>query len=119
MDIAIIIIFGVILFASVYGNFNLIKKCEKLDEDNEKKDKYIKALSTAINEADKRLKEIDSKGIFKNDDEIGWIFKNILYIQELLNMYNLNEDRTDTPREPEIIYKSQTQTKEEAQAKNY
>ena len=38
----------------------------------------------------KKIKEIDSKQIFQSDDEIGWFFKGIKEIQDLINEYNIN-----------------------------
>ena len=38
---------------------------------------------------DQRLKKVDDKGVFQSDDEIGWMFKEILKIQEALNEFTL------------------------------
>ena len=42
-----------------------------------------------INECVKRLKQVDNKGIFYADDEIGWFFKEVQKIQEALNEFTL------------------------------
>ena len=52
---------------------NLLKKNEKLED-------FIAKQSEAINACDQRLKKIDDKGIFRSDDEVGWIFKEIIKI---------------------------------------
>ena len=65
-----------------FSLFNLLKKNETLED-------FITKQSDAVNECDKRLKEIDSKGIFYADDEIGWFFKEIKKIQEALNEFTL------------------------------
>ena len=65
-----------------FALYNLLKKNEALED-------FISKQSEAINECDKRLKEIDSKGIFYADDEIGWFFKEIKKIQEALNEFTL------------------------------
>ena len=65
-----------------FALFNLLKKNETLED-------FITKQSDAVNECDKRLKEIDSKGIFYADDEIGWFFKEIKKIQEALNEFTL------------------------------
>jgi len=43
-----------------------------------------------MTESNKKIKEIDSKQIFQSDDEIGWFFKGIKEIQDLINEYNIN-----------------------------
>ena len=65
-----------------FALFNLLKKNETLED-------FIAKQSDAINECDKRLNEIDKKGIFYADDEIGWFFKEVKRIQEALNEFTL------------------------------
>ena len=61
-----------------FALYNLLKKNENLED-------FIAKQSEAINECDKRLKEVDNKNIFYADDEIGWFFKEVKKIQEALN----------------------------------
>lgn len=90
-------ILGWVLFCiALYAVINLTSKCEKLEEMNMIKDDYVNKLSVAIHMASEKLKEIDQKETFKGDDEVGWFFKNILYIQETLNEFNLNKDGSNT-----------------------
>ena len=48
----------------------------------------------------KRLKEIDDKGAFSSDDEIGWFFTYVDQVQSLLKQYvtenvvDLNDKKT-------------------------
>ena len=65
-----------------FALFNLLKKNEALED-------FIAKQSEAINECDSRLKQIDDKGIFYADDEIGWFFKELKKIQEALNEFTL------------------------------
>jgi hypothetical protein len=69
---------------------NILKKNEKLEQMILDQQIYIDQFSQAIEYSDIKLKELDAKNTFKGDDEIGWFFKNILYIQELLNDFKLN-----------------------------
>ena len=62
---------------------NLLVKNEKLED-------FIAKQSEAVNACDQRLKQIDSKGIFYADDEIGWFFEEVKKIQEALNEFTLN-----------------------------
>ena len=75
----ILIIITTILSFALY---NLLKKNEILED-------FIAKQSEAINTCDRRLKEIDDKGIFYADDQIGWFFKEVQKIQEALNEFTL------------------------------
>ena len=65
-----------------FALYNLLKKNETLED-------FIAKQSEAVNECDKRLQQIDDKGIFYSDDEIGWFFKEVKKIQEALNEFIL------------------------------
>ena len=39
-----------------------------------------------------KLKEIDAKGSFESDDEVGFFFKHILFIQGELNKFKTNRN---------------------------
>ena len=65
-----------------FALYNLLKKNETLED-------FIAKQSEAVNECDKRLQQIDDKGIFYSDDEIGWFFKEVQKIQEALNEFTL------------------------------
>jgi hypothetical protein len=80
--ITLSIILAVVVTASIFIIRNLIQKNEKLED-------FISKQSEAINACDKRLKEVDDKGIFYADDEIGWFFKELQKIQEALNEFTL------------------------------
>jgi|TARA_R110001592_G_scaffold100984_5_gene286045 hypothetical protein len=82
-----ILVFGVIF----YIIWNLMRKNEKLEDAINKRDGYIDQLSKIMSDSNRKIKEIDSKQIFESDDEIGWFFKGIKEIQELINEYNLNK----------------------------
>ena len=68
-----------------------MRKNEKLEDALIKRDKYIDDMSIIMSESNRKIKEIDSKQIFESDDEIGWFFKGIKEIQELINEYNINK----------------------------
>ncbi len=80
--ITLSIILAVVLTASFFIIRNLIVKNERLED-------FITKQSEAITACDKRLKEIDDKGIFYADDQIGFFFKEVQKIQEALNEFTL------------------------------
>tara|TARA_B100000424_G_C22689404_1_gene376925 strand:- start:375 stop:629 length:255 start_codon:yes stop_codon:yes gene_type:complete len=81
--IIITIILVIIVTAMGFALRNLLVKNEKLED-------FIAKQSEAVNACDQRLKQIDSKGIFYADDEIGWFFEEVKKIQEALNEFTLN-----------------------------
>jgi hypothetical protein len=88
----ILINVGILIFGLIfYIIWNLMRKNEKLEDALIKRDKYIDDMSIIMSESNRKIKEIDSKQIFESDDEIGWFFKGIKEIQELINEYNINK----------------------------
>jgi len=81
----------IVLGVNFYVIWNLLKKNEKLEDTNIQQDDYIQNISILMSESNRKIKEIDSKQIFESDDEIGWFFKGIKEIQELINEYNINK----------------------------
>jgi hypothetical protein len=81
----------IVLGVNFYVIWNLLKKNERLEDVNIQQDDYIQNISTLMSESNRKIKEIDSKQIFESDDEIGWFFKGIKEIQELINEYNINK----------------------------
>ena len=76
------IILTAVIITSIFIILNLIKKTERLED-------FITKQSEAIQACDKRLKEIDDKGMFYADDQIGFFFKEVKKIQEALNEFTL------------------------------
>ena len=76
------IILAVVITTSFFIIRNLIIKNERLED-------FISKQSEAIEACDKRLKQIDDKGIFYADDQIGWFFEEVKKIQEALNEFTL------------------------------
>ena len=61
---------------------NVVKKNEVLED-------FITKQSDAIDSCNNRLKNIDDRGLFVADDEIGWFFTEVKKIQEALNEFRL------------------------------
>ena len=87
--ITLSIILAVVLASSFFIIRNLILKNEKLEDIRTEYENFISKQSEAIQACDKRLKEIDDKGIFYADDQIGFFFKEVQKIQEALNEFTL------------------------------
>ena len=82
---------GLLVFGTIsYIIWNLLRKNERQEDIISTQDEYIQTISNLMSESNKKIKEIDSKQIFQSDDEIGWFFKGIKEIQDLINEYNIN-----------------------------
>ena len=82
MEIILIILLTLSVSISFVAIRNLIKKNEAMED-------FINKQSDAIAACDTRLKQIDQKGVFYADDEIGWFFEEVKKIQEALNEFRM------------------------------
>ena len=89
MEMILSIILTTVVITAFFIIRNLIIKSEKQEDILEKYENFISKQSEAIQICNQRLKEIDNKGIFYSDDEIGWFFKELQKIQEALNEFTL------------------------------
>ena len=83
------IILAVVVVTSFFIIRNLLKQIEKLEDIQTEYENFITKQSEAINTCDQRLKQIDDRGIFSGDDQIGWFWDDIKKIQEALNEFTL------------------------------
>jgi hypothetical protein len=70
-----------------YTTFNLLRKNEKQEDILVGYMSYLNKISQTIEAADKKIQEIDIKGSFKSDDEVGFFFQQIQSIQTILNSF--------------------------------
>ena len=82
LSIILLIVLTIVITTSFFIIRNLILRNEKLED-------FITKQSEAIEACDLRLKQIDDKGIFYADDQIGFFFKEVQKIQEALNEFTL------------------------------
>ena len=82
MEIILVILLTLSISISFVAIRNLIKKNEAMED-------FINKQSDAIAACDTRLKQIDQKGVFYADDEIGWFFREVKKIQEALNEFRM------------------------------
>ena len=87
MEIIIISFLIVIVVILGFTTFNLLKKNERQEDILVEYMKYLDKISKVIEISDERLKKIDSLGRFESDDEVGYFFKSIKKIQNLLKNY--------------------------------
>jgi hypothetical protein len=87
------IIIGILGFLVVilgYTTFNLLRKNEQAEDIVISQSEFLNRMSSTIEDSQKRLDEIDEKGAFKSDDEIGWFFNEIKVLQKGLSQFKTN-----------------------------
>ena len=96
--ITLSIILGILVVILGFTTFNLLKKTEKQEDIITLRDEilisyqiYLNKVSDIIELSDKKLKEIDHKGSFESDDEIGFFFQSVKQLQETLNVFKIKD----------------------------
>jgi len=90
MIITIIIsVLSVLVILLTYTSYNLLKKNEKCEDMIKSYENYMTNLSNTIKFSNKKIKEIDRKGTFDSDDEVGFFFQQLKYLQEQLNDFKV------------------------------
>ena len=89
--ITLIIILGLTVVILGYTTFNLLKKNERQEDILAGYMAYLNKISGIIDFSSKKLKEIDHKGHFEADDEVGFFFQEIKQIQEILDEFNVKK----------------------------
>ena len=91
MEIILISILSALSIVLGFAVFNLMKKNEQQEDILVEYMKYLNKISKAIEVSDARLKKLDAQGRFKSDDEIGFFFKTVMIIQDLLNKFKIKD----------------------------
>jgi peptidoglycan hydrolase CwlO-like protein len=89
ISIILISILTVLVIVLGFTSYNLLKKYEAVEDIVNDYDTYITEFSNEVTSIEKRIKEIDAKGTFEGDDEIGWFFKQIKVIQNRLSKFKI------------------------------
>ena len=82
-----IIILSILVVVLGYTTFNLLKKNEKQEDILTGYMTYLNKISDTIELAETKMNEVDAKGSFKSDDEVGFFFEQIKTIQTALNSF--------------------------------
>lgn len=67
----------VIIAILCYALINLLKRNESYEDIMFSYQQYLNKISDIIDFSEKKLNEVDSKGTFKSDDEVGFFFEQI------------------------------------------
>jgi len=91
MILLTIVLLAVVVVVLGFTTRNLLRKNEKQEDILSSYMLYLDRISRCIELSDARLKEIDEKGTFKSDDEIGFFFDQVTQIQGILNEFQVKE----------------------------
>ena len=79
-----------------FTTFNLLRKLERYEDELTKRQdaiisyqEYINGLGSTVEFMNKRINEIDAKGTFSSDDEVGFFFERLKMLNDMLRPYNV------------------------------
>ena len=91
IETVVISVLVVLVVVLGFTTFNLLRKNEKQEDILAGYVTYLDQLSRIIEISDEKLKKIDERGIFKNDDEIGFMYEQIKELQRILSNFRVDK----------------------------
>lgn len=95
MNVTLYIIIGILVAISgtlVYIIRNLMVKVEQYEDVTVDQTQYLQNIPNIIGESDKHLQNLDEKGVFQSDDEVGEFFDQMKAVQDELDRYMLPDN---------------------------
>jgi hypothetical protein len=94
--IYIISILSILVVVLGFTTFNLLRKVEQSEDELKRRQdaiisyqEYINGLGSTVEFMTKRIKEIDAKGTFNSDDEVGFFFERLKMLNDMLRPYDV------------------------------
>jgi hypothetical protein len=84
------VLFGLIIIGAILIIRNLLLKVERYEDDILMKDEYIKKVGDLVDESYKKIKDLDIRGAFEADDEVGTFFETLKEVTLLIKTYTQN-----------------------------
>jgi hypothetical protein len=81
-----VILVHVIEIIGIAG-YLIVRKNNKLEKALIEQQQYIDAISIIIEDSANTIQELDNRGAFEADDEVGTFFRNLKEIQNVLNQF--------------------------------
>ena len=91
IEIIVISILGILVVVLGFTTFNLLRKNERQEDILTGYMEYLDQISKTIEFSDEKIKKIDSQGIFKSDDEIGFMYEQIKELQRILSNFRIDK----------------------------
>ena len=86
---------SVLCFIFMFVIGNLLRKLEAYIDAFELQTIYLIKINKTILDSRKSIDELDSKGTFKSDDEVGFFFEGLKNIQEELDRYTFEVENAE------------------------
>ena len=86
----VIICLSVLVVILGFTTLNLLRKNEKAEDILVGYLEYLDKISRVIEAADTKVKQIDIRGSYESDDEIGWFFNEIKRLQKQIDSFNID-----------------------------
>ena len=86
---------SVLCFIFMFVIRNLLRKLEAYIDAFELQTTYLIKLNKTILDSRKSIDELDSKGTFQSDDEVGFFFEGLKSIQEELDRYTFEVENAE------------------------
>ena len=91
IETVVISVLSVLVVALAFTTTNLLRKNEKQEDILAGYITYLDQFSRIIEFSDEKMKKIDEKGIFKSDDEIGFMYEQIKDLQKILSNFRIDK----------------------------
>ena len=92
MQVVLWVILVHIIELAIIGGYLIIRKNSKLEKAIIEQQNYIDAISIVIEDSANTIQELDNRGAFEADDEVGTFFRNLKEIQNVLNQFNTRKN---------------------------
>lgn len=94
LSVTVLVVLVAVVFTIYFGITNLLKKVEQYEDVIQEyetiimnQQEYVKKVSEIVTESRSLINQIDDRGIFEADDEVGSFFRYLKEVQELLNNF--------------------------------
>ena len=88
---------------SLFVITNLLRKLEAYEDAVELQTSLLTKINNTILESNRSIQELDAKGSFQSDDEVGFFFEGLKNIQSELNRYTLEVENAEKKEKQSIL----------------
>tara|TARA_R110000803_G_scaffold208644_1_gene277458 strand:- start:1304 stop:1603 length:300 start_codon:yes stop_codon:yes gene_type:complete len=87
-----LIVLSVIAVVLLVALRNLMVKVERYEDITVDQTEYLQSISDLVKDSQKHLQNLDEKGTFQSDDEVGYFFEQMKNVQKELDRYMLPDN---------------------------
>ena len=96
----VLVLLVLVLGASLYANYNLYRKYETLEQTAMENEEFILSLRRRVMNKLSDLRQIDRRGAFESDDEVGHFFKELKkIIMDIASFVEIENDEFEQSNE--------------------